>query len=90
MNGGEDLAKSQAVAHGEGKLGDPLAGVSTHYGGPEYPVTARHRQHLDKALDSPSAMALSSSAISKRVDSKGMPRPSLFWLRPTLAISGLV
>ena len=38
-----------AVAHGEGKLGDPLAGVSAHYGGPEYPVSTRHRQHLDKA-----------------------------------------
>ncbi len=50
MDGGEDLAKAEAVAHGEHEFGDPLAGVSAHYAGTQDLILAGHGEHLDKAL----------------------------------------
>ncbi len=50
VDGGEDLAKPQSVAHGEHELGDPLAGVSAHYCGPQDLILAGHGEHFDKAL----------------------------------------
>ena len=59
MNGAEDLAKAEAVTHGDHELGNPLTGVSAHYGGAKDSILARHGQHLDKTV----ALAIGDGAI---------------------------
>ena len=59
MNGAEDLAKAEAVTHGEHELGDPFTGVSAHYGGAKDSILARHGEHLDKTV----ALAIGNGSV---------------------------
>lgn len=91
MNGAEDLAKAEAVTHGEHELGNPLTGVSAHYGGAKDSILARDGEHLDKAV----ALAIGNGTIqlgqlkAGRLERIPCASASLRF-RPTRAISGVV